>query len=114
MNVFRYETDGGKDLIINYVDKLPSKERATYYAIQAKLEEDGIKALDALNTRQLKKKLWEIKVSKNRFMYVLADEDNIYILHACRKQKGKAEKFELSKAIKRAEELGKELNKNFV
>ncbi|MFR5264064.1 type II toxin-antitoxin system RelE/ParE family toxin [Clostridium sp.] len=114
MNVFRYETDGGKDVIINYVDKLPKRERATYYAIQAKLEEDGLKALDSLTTRQLRKKLWEIKATKNRYMYVLADEDNIYILHACRKQKGKAEKFELSKAIKRAEELGKELGKSFV
>lgn len=114
MHVFRYETEGGKDVIINYVDKLPKRERATYYAIQAKLEEDGLKASDSLTTRQLRKKLWEIKATKNRYMYVLADEDNISILHACRKQKGKAEKFELSKAIKRAEELGKELGKSFV
>ena len=47
-------------------------------------------------------------------MYVLADANNIYILHACKKQKGKAEKFELDKAIKRATELGMELGKSFV
>ena len=47
-------------------------------------------------------------------MYVIADEDNLYILHACKKQKGKAEQFELAKAINRAKELGKELGKSFV
>lgn len=114
MNVYRYQTDGGKDLILEYIEKLPIKETATYYAIQAKLEDDGIRALNALTTRQLKKKLWEIKFSKNRLMYILADENNLYILHACRKQKGKAEKFELNKAIKRANELGEELGKSFV
>jgi phage-related protein len=40
-------------------------------------------------------------------MYVLqAEDDEIYFLHACRKQKGKAEKFELDTAIKRAKEKG--------
>lgn len=47
-------------------------------------------------------------------MYVIVDENNIYILHACRKQKGKAEKHELETAKNRANELGKELNKKFV
>jgi phage-related protein len=35
-----------------------------------------------------------------------AEYDKIYFLHACRKQKGKAEKFELDTAIKRAKEAG--------
>ena len=37
-------------------------------------------------------------------MYVIADKENVHFLHACKKQKGKAEKFELNKAIKRAKE----------
>ena len=64
MNVFRSKRMGGKDVIINYVDKLPKRERATYYAIQAKLEEDVLKALDSLTTRQLRKKLWKIKATE--------------------------------------------------
>lgn len=47
-------------------------------------------------------------------MYVIADENNFYILHICKKQKGRAEKFELNKAITRAKELGEKLNKKFV
>lgn len=50
--------------------------------------------------------MWEIKFAKNRIMYIIADKDNIYFMHACRKQKGKAEKFELEKALQRAKEEG--------
>lgn len=115
MNIYRYTTKGGKDLIKQYLDKLPVKEKAQGYEIMEILEEEGLSALDELNTRQLKNKLWEIKFNyKDRMMYVIADDDNLYILHVCKKQKGKAELFELAKAIKRAKELGKELNKRFV
>ncbi len=39
-------------------------------------------------------------------MYIIADKDNIYFMHACRKQKGKAERFELEKALQRSKEEG--------
>ena len=64
----------------------------------------GLDAFPLLNTRQLQGKLWEIKFTDNRIMYVIFDQDNVYFLHACKKQKGKAEKFELDKAIQRAKE----------
>lgn len=114
MNVFRYRTLSGKDLIYDYIDKLPNKERILCKKTLAKIEEEGLEALKILNTRQLRGKLWEIKVTQNRFMYVVADEDNLYILHACKKQKGKAELFELQKAIKRVKELEKEIDKKFI
>jgi len=34
------------------------------------------------------------------------ESENIYFLHACKKQKGKAEKFDLDKAVSRAKEFG--------
>lgn len=114
MNIYTYETNGGKDLIYEYIEKLPRSEKADAHTILTNLEKDGTLALEVLNTRQLKKKLWEIKFSQNRLMYVIADKENMYILHACKKQKGKAEKFELNKAISRAKELGNELGQDFV
>jgi len=66
----------------------------------------GLSALDELDTRQLVGKLWEIKFSKNRIMYIIADSDNIHMLHACKKQKDKAEQFEVDTAKRRARELG--------
>lgn len=115
MNVYDYETAGGKDLINDYLDKLPSDERAEGFKIKSLLEQKGLEAFDELNTRQLRKKLWEIKFNyKDRFMYIVADADNLYILHACKKQKGKAEEFEMKTAIRRAKELGTELGKVFI
>ena len=106
MQVHNFCTAGGKDLIETYIDGLPIEEQGKAYDIIDMLESDGLKALEFLDTRQLSKKLWEIKFYRhNRFMYIVADKDNIYILHACKKQKGKAEKFELEKAIERAKEL---------
>jgi phage-related protein len=64
-----------------------------------------MEAIALLTTRQLRGKLREIKFTDNRIMYVLVDGDNIHFLHACKKQKGKAEKFEIDKALQRAKEL---------
>ena len=100
--IIDYKTSGGKNLITEYLDDLPNSERLTGYKIRSKIRNDGLEALDYLNTRQLEGKLWEIKFSKNRIMYVIKGAKQIYFLHACRKQKGKAEKFELDKARKRA------------
>ena len=104
MNIYDFHTVGGKNLIKEYLSSLPVDERRTGYSIRHNLILYGLQALEQLNTRQLQGKLWEIKFSKNRIMYVLKDDDNIYFLHACKKQKGKAEQFELNKAIKRAKE----------
>lgn len=39
-------------------------------------------------------------------MYVIQDQDSVYFLNICKKQKGKAEKQELEKAKKRAKDAG--------
>jgi len=106
MNVHTYHTIGGKDLIREYLDNLPKREAVEGYFILESLEAEGVDFLEKLNTRQIEKKLWEIKYPRhNRIFYVLVDSDNIFFLHACKKQKGKAEKFELDKARKRMSEI---------
>ena len=105
MNIHDYYTDGGKNLIKEYLSSLPVPERTYGYAIRHKIIKDGISAFDGLDTRQLFEKLWEIKFFKNRIMYIIRDENNVHFLHACKKQKGKAEKFELNKAIERSKKL---------
>lgn len=114
MNIHDYETAGGKNIIKEYLNQLPIDEKTTGYTIRNNIKRDGLSAFDGIDTRQLKKKLWEIKFSKNRLMYVIVDQDNVYFVHACRKQKGKAEQFELEKAISRVKELEKELVKKFL
>ena len=108
MRIRDFQTDSGKNLIKNYLSGLPKVERNIGYSIRWKIVEKGIDALKELDTRQLRGKLWEIKFyNKNRVMYVLvADEDTVYFLHACKKQKGKAEQFEIETALGRMKEFG--------
>ena len=115
MNIHHYETSGGKDLILKYIDELPKRERAEGLLVLGKLSVEGYEALSVLNTRQLRGKLWEIKFfDDNRIMYVVADGENMYLVHACKKQKGRAEKFELDKAVRRVKELEAELGKRLL
>ena len=99
MKIIDYKTAGGKNLITEYLDNLPKREKNEAYAFRRSIINYGVAALQSLNTRQLKGKLWEIKFSSNRIMYVIKDGENIYFLHACKKQKGKAEKTDLELAI---------------
>ena len=45
---------------------------------------------------------------------ITVDKENIYLLHACRKQKNKTEKRDKDLVRKRASELGKQLGKKFI
>lgn len=106
MKIKTYHTLGGKDLILKYLDKLQKDEMLQGYAILKKLEDSDIDILNQLDTRQLEGKLWEIKFYRhNRLFYVVVEQETIYILHACKKQKGKAENFELETALKRMKEI---------
>jgi len=104
MQIHDYHTTGGKNLIKEFLSNLSVAERTYGYGIRHKIIKDGIDAFMGLDTRQLLEKLWEIKFFDNRIMYVIVDKENVHFLHACKKQKGRAEKFELDKAIKRAKE----------
>ena len=75
-------------------------------AVRQLICEEGMTAFTLLDTRQLYKKIWEIKISRERVMYVIPDQDSVYFLNICKKQKAKAEKQELEKAKNRAKAEG--------
>lgn len=102
MKIHHYVTSGGKDLILEYIDELPKNERAEGLLVLEKLSEEGYEALSVLKTRQLRGKLWEIKFFEdNRIMYVVADGENIYLVHAC---KNKKEELKSLNLIRQSEE----------
>ena len=105
MDIHDYNTTGGKNLIKEYISTRPMAERREIYRIRHEIILNGFAAFQDLKTRQLRGKLFEIKYTDNRIMYVIRDSDNVYFLHACQKQKRKGEKFELDTAIERAKEL---------
>ena len=106
MNIYDYTTSGGKNLIMEHIENLPIALKAEVLDVRQLIWEKGIEAFPLLDTRQLFKKLWEIKISQERIMYVIQNEDSVYFLNICKKQKGKAEKQELEKAKKRARAAG--------
>ena len=105
-NIYDYTTSGGKNLIMEYVEALPAPSKAEILAVRQLIREKGVHAFSLLVTRQLYKKLWEIKISQERVMYVIQNQESVFFLNICKKQKGKAEKQELKKAIKRAKAEG--------
>ena len=102
MDIYDYTTRGGKNVITNYIDKLSAKERLEIYDIRQEIRKHGMDAFEKIDTRQLRGKLWEIRVSQTRIMYVIVDTNGVAFLHICKKQKGKAEKQEMEKALERA------------
>lgn len=112
MQLHKYISTSGRDLIMEYIDSLPDEERA-----------DGLSVMECMENNEFDKiffKRWEKKVYEvyflrhNRIFYIIPDSNNIYLLHACRKQKGKTEKKDKNIVIKRAKELGKILGKSFI
>lgn len=106
MEIYDYTTSGGKNLILNYINNLPAPVKAEILAVRQLIYTEGMEAFELLTTRQLYKKLWEIKISQERIMYVIRDEESVFFLNICKKQKGKAEKQELEKAKNRAKAAG--------
>lgn len=106
MNIYDYSTAGGKNIIFEYIMKLPADERAMIIDIRNEIEKSGYDAFEKINTRQLRGKLWEIKALQTRIMYVIVDGDSVAFLHICKKQKGKTEKKEIELALQRAKNEG--------
>ena len=112
MNIHTYKTAGGKDLILGYIDKLDSVEAVDGLSVIEKLKEEKF---DELIIKPWRGKISEVYFYKhNRIFYVVSDRKDMYLLHACRKQKNATEQKDSDLVVKRAKELGEILNKKFI
>lgn len=112
MNLYFYESKSGKNVILEYINSLSVDEQVDGYSVLKCLEEGKI---DSVRFKRWEKKVYEVYFYKhNRIFYVTADENNMYLLHACRKQKNKTEKKDKKIVERRAKELGKQLRKVFI
>ena len=66
-----------------------------------------------MRNRRERRKIWYYIIT-NRIFYIVADGNDMYLLHACRKQKNQTEKKDKKIVIKRAKEIGKLLGKTFI
>lgn len=112
MIIHKYQTDSGRDLIMEYIDSLTEEERIDALSVLQCMEQGNF---DRILFKRWDKKIYEVYFRKhNRLFYVIADSNNLYLLHACRKQKNQTEKRDKKIVIKRAKELGKLLGKEFI
>lgn len=84
MNIYDYTTSGGKNVIMDYIEGLPAASKVEILDTRQLIHKRGMEAFQLLVTRQLYKKLWEIKISQERIMYVIADQESVYFLNICK------------------------------
>lgn len=112
MVLHHYQSGSGKDLILEYVKSLPDDEKTDGFSVLQCLQNDE---MDKIKFKRWEKKVYEVYFYRdNRIFYVIADGTNMYLLHACRKQKNQTEKKDRKIVIKRAREIGKLLGKTFI
>ena len=112
MKIHTYQSASGRDLVADYIDTLTIEEQIDAYSVLKCMEKGEF---DKIQFKQWQKRVYEVYFYKhNRLFYIIADGDNLYLLHACRKQKNRTEKKDKNIVIKRAKELEKELGKKFI
>ena len=112
MNINYYTNNAGKNLIIEYIKSLTKEEQVDALSVIECMEKGQF---ESILCKKWDKKVYEVYFYKhNRILYITVDRDNVYLLHACKKQKNKTEKKDKNIVIKRAKELGKLFNKKFI
>lgn len=98
MNLHYYTSNSGKNYILEYIESLTLDEQIEAFSVLQNMQNGEF---NKLNFKRWQKKIYEVYFYKhNRIFYITIDNNNIYLLHACRKQKTKLKKLtqELLKA----------------
>lgn len=97
-----YESSRGENVIYTYLTEIPEHERVKVLRALKGLDLDKTNSLKTLNTRPLRKPVFELKVGAFRVFYMYKDCD-VYILHITRKTSRKTEQIDIDLAISRSE-----------
>lgn len=111
MKIVFYKTN--KASALEFINKLDNKEQAKILACLKSIEDLGFHSPRVV-FRQIRNKLWEIKIrtaaSSYRIFYVTISGDTLVLLHAYKKQSQKAPIKEIAIAEKRLFEVLKNEN----
>ena len=88
----------------DFLDDLSPKQRAEVDAILEDLKDYGLE-VPLVSMRQIKGKLWEIRIKQFRIFYVMVGSSSMVLLHAYKKQGQKAPKREVETALARMKNL---------
>jgi len=104
MRVVHYVTLAGADPVGKYLDDLPDREAAPITAARAAVEAYGLNAA-GVSTRQLRGRLWELRVGAHRLLFVALAGGTVVLLHAYRKASQRAPRGEIETAIARMKQV---------
>jgi phage-related protein len=110
LDIYHYESKGGKDQILKFIKGLPNEQKKEFEELEEILKSQGLEILREYYHGRFETKpiagMYEIKFkAHNRIFYIATDKDSIYFLHACRKQKNKAEMKDIEVAQRRMNDL---------
>ena len=95
MRIYDYTNNGGKNLILDYIDSLDDITKEAIYSARELIFVHGMKGLESLKCRKLYEKIYELKIKNQRLAYFVKN-DSIYFIHIFKKQKNKTEKKDIN------------------
>jgi phage-related protein len=108
MKILFYTNARGRSPVYEIIKKLQAEDRLRIFACLKSIEELGLDC-PRVQFRQIKGKLWEIKIktkhSGYRIFYVTVKQSVMVLLHVYQKQSQKAPKKEIEIATKRMLEV---------
>ena len=104
MTVTFFKTPSGRSPVLDYIHELAKPEQARVFEALDQIEQHGFGAV-RVQFRQIEGKLWEIKVSSQRILYVVTEREELVLLHAYKKQGQKLPLNERDIAMRRMKEL---------
>lgn len=104
MKVQFFTTRRGDAPVQEYIESLGEAEKMRINAVLERIGEGGLAAA-VVPLRQIRGKLWEIKVQPHRVFYAVAHGGVLWLLHAYRKQGQKAPRVEVETALVRMQAI---------
>lgn len=104
MKVTFYTKTSGRSPVWDYIRSVPADERARILEALTQIEQRGFDVV-RMEFRRIDGKLWEIKISKHRVLYVIVDGDEMVLLHVYTKKSQKMPAKELDVAKVRMKEV---------
>jgi len=98
-----YRSGRGDEPVRDYLAALPAHDRDAWDEALTLLGIFGVEA--PVSLRQLRGKLWEIRVGRHRVAYVLISGPEMVLLHAFKKQGQRTRQQDLDLALKRAKDV---------
>jgi phage-related protein len=95
-----FVTGRGDAPVQEYIDALEERDGMRVDAALDDIREKGLRGT-AVPLRQIRGKLWEIKIQPHRIFYAVENGGTLWLLHAYRKRSQKAPKVEIETALMR-------------